>query len=108
MDFRRVGEQDTSQLEYCGIVAAEHIASAIGPQARLPFVQDLIITAAQMVGVIMRDDGHMYTPSMVRLLKLEEVWAQTMPLSFGCHQVGPEHRSEIRPDYPVQGEPSTP
>jgi hypothetical protein len=46
----------------------------------------------------------MDTTSVVRLLELEEVWAQTTPFSFGCCQVDTENRSEIRPDYPVQGE----
>jgi hypothetical protein len=60
-----------SQLEHYGIVAAERIASAIGPSAGLPFRKDLLVTTAQMVGLIMWDDGSMDTTSVVSLFELK-------------------------------------
>jgi hypothetical protein len=48
----RVSERDMSQLKHNGIIAAEHIALAIGPVAGLSFHEGFVITTAQMVGLI--------------------------------------------------------
>jgi hypothetical protein len=49
---RRVGKGDTSQVENNGIVATEHVTSVSGPVARLPLGNDLLVTAAQVVGFL--------------------------------------------------------
>jgi hypothetical protein len=72
---RRVGKRDPSQVKHYGIIAAEHIASAIGPQAGLPFGYDLVVTTAQMVGFIKGHNGSMDTTTVVRLFELEKVRA---------------------------------
>jgi hypothetical protein len=74
---RRVSEHNTSQLEYDGIVAAEHIASVSGPGARLPFRKDFIVTTAQMVGLFYGHNRGMDSTSVVRFLELEKVRAQS-------------------------------
>ena len=61
-----------------------------------------------MVGLINRHDGSMDTTSVVRLLKLEKVMAQTAPVSLVCCQVGPKHRPQTWADYTVQGETLNP
>jgi hypothetical protein len=88
---RRVGERDTSQLKNDGIVAAEHIASAIGPRAGLPFRKDFLVTTAQMVGLVEGHNWGMDSTSVVRFFELEKVRAQTALLCLQRRQVNPEH-----------------
>ena len=95
-------------MKHYGIVATGHIASAIGPRARLSFGEDLFVTTAQMVGLIVRNDGSMDTTSVVRFFELEEVRTQTMLLSLKSGQIGPKRRLEIGSDHPVQGETLNP
>jgi hypothetical protein len=78
---RQVGERNTSQLEHYDIVMEECIASEIGPSARLPFCKDLLVTTAQMVVLIVWNDGSMDTTLVVRFFELEEVRTQTYCLA---------------------------
>ena len=105
---RRVGKRDSSQLEHYGIIAAEHIASAIGPQAGLPFGYDFVVTTAQMVGLIKGHNGSMDTTSVVRLFELEKVRAQALLFCLWRVQVGPKQGSETGSDHPIQGETFNP
>jgi hypothetical protein len=89
-------------------MAAEHIALAIGPRARLPFGEGLLVTTAQMVGLIVRNDGCMDTTSVVRFFELEEVRVQTVLLSLKCCHIGSKHGPQIGPEHPVQRETLSP
>ena len=93
-----------SQFEHYDIIAAEHIALAMGLSARLPFRKDFLITTAQMVGLIEWDDMSMDATSMVCLFKLEEVRAQAALLGLKHCQIGPKHGSQVGSDHPVQRE----
>jgi hypothetical protein len=89
---RRVRKCNMSQVEHYGIITAEHIASAIGPQARLPFSKDFVVSTVQTLHLIVGNDGSMNTTSVVGLFELEEVRMQTALLSLKRHHIGPKHR----------------
>jgi hypothetical protein len=90
---RRVGKCDMSQLKNYGDITAEHITSAMGLSARLPFCKDFFITIAQMVGLIVWHNGSVDMTMVVGLFKLEEVRAQTTLLGLKHCHIGPKHRS---------------
>jgi hypothetical protein len=100
-----VGEYNMSQVEHNGIVAAEHIASAIGPRAGLPLCNDLLVTAPYVVLVFPWDDGGMDAAMMVGL---QNIVAQPALLSIQRYDVGPKHWSQAAPDHPVQVETLNP
>ena len=79
-------------MKHYGIITTEHITSTIGPPARLPFNEDLVVTTAQMVGLIVRNNGSMDTTPVVRFFELEEVRTQTVLLGLKCGHICPKHR----------------